>query len=130
MATLYFSNDKLRICDGSVCLVSIPPVNNKRNLLEELSNKLEFPKYFGFNWDALYDLLCDFYWIEEKNIVVFHESVKNIPNNDLSKYLNIIQATCEWWLKYNDHSVYFVFNYKEKERIKELQSKHSVQSDL
>lgn len=120
MAKLYFSNDIPRKDDVNIFFASIPPVHSKRMLLEELSNNLKFPDYFGFNWDALYDLLCELYGIEEKTIVVFHESVKNLPVFDLSHYLEIIQATCDWWSKCGDHSVFFVFNYNEKEKIYEL----------
>ena len=41
-------------------------IKNKIELLNELYHKLQFPEYFGFNWDALWDLLCDFSWIKQK----------------------------------------------------------------
>ena len=67
MASLYFSKSYSQNADLGSLLVVIPPVNSKRMLLVELSQKLQFPDYFGFNWDALYDLLCECYGIKEKN---------------------------------------------------------------
>ncbi len=120
MASLYFSKSYSQNADLGSLLVVIPPVNSKRMLLVELSQKLQFPDYFGFNWDALYDLLCECYGIKEKNITIFHESVKDIPVTDLLKYLDVIQATCEWWKGYEDHNFFFVFNSNEKDHIMNL----------
>jgi RNAse (barnase) inhibitor barstar len=55
------------------CIVAhISNINSKEELLKELNIKLKFP-YFGFNWDALYDLLRDFHWIDQKGIILVHE---------------------------------------------------------
>jgi RNAse (barnase) inhibitor barstar len=39
------------------------PVFGKDTLLHALYQSGEFPAYFGFNWDALKDTLCDFSWL-------------------------------------------------------------------
>ncbi|MDR1529711.1 MAG: barstar family protein [Burkholderiales bacterium] len=51
------------------------PVNcenilNKKQLLNLFADALEFPDYFGYNWDALYDVLCDDDWIDEHGVVL------------------------------------------------------------
>lgn len=40
-----------------VTLVDRAPVFNRQTLMHALYQSCEFPAYFGFNWDALYDLL-------------------------------------------------------------------------
>jgi RNAse (barnase) inhibitor barstar len=42
-----------------VTLVDRAPVFNKETLMHALYQSCAFPAYFGFNWDALYDQLCE-----------------------------------------------------------------------
>ncbi|MBR1933529.1 MAG: barstar family protein [Prevotella sp.] len=88
----------------------IPPVNSKCVLLNELSDKLDFPSYFGQNWDALYDLFTDFFWIQQKEIRIYHQGLRGLPESDLQVYMDIIGATKRWWAKYNEHTVKFYLN--------------------
>lgn len=37
-------------------------IHSVDELMEELKFKLNFPDYFGSNWDALSDCLTDFFW--------------------------------------------------------------------
>ena len=47
---------------------------SKQDLMEALSAALEFPDYFGGNWDALEEVLRDLGWLEAKGHVVVIES--------------------------------------------------------
>jgi RNAse (barnase) inhibitor barstar len=51
-------------------LVDRAPVFNKETLLHALYQSCEMPAYFGFNWDALYDMLVDFSWQSAKGYVL------------------------------------------------------------
>ena len=86
----------------------IETVNNKAGLLRELDEKLQFP-YFGYNWDALYDLYNDFWWIKQKNISIYHQSVKSMPLKDLYIYIKILIDTSLIWKKNPGHDVFFLF---------------------
>ena len=50
-------------------------VENIDALLCQFSNSLHFPDYFGYNFDALYDLLGDLSWLQQKEIIVCHDSL-------------------------------------------------------
>ncbi len=39
-------------------------MSNKQRIFEEIAVKLEFPNYFGYNWDALDECLMDLAWTE------------------------------------------------------------------
>jgi len=47
-------------------IVHLKRVKNEEELFIELSSKLQFPDYFGYNWNAVYDCLRDLHWIEQK----------------------------------------------------------------
>ncbi|MDR2016723.1 MAG: barstar family protein [Burkholderiales bacterium] len=51
-------------------VVDIADVHNKTQLLDRLAEALEFPDYFGHNWDALYDVLCDEAWFGNNGVVL------------------------------------------------------------
>ena len=53
----------LRRKDWYVATLDRAPVFGKDTLLHALYQSGEFPAYFGFNWDALKDTLCDFSWL-------------------------------------------------------------------
>ena len=40
---------------------------DKNSLFKEFSEKLDFPDYFGFNWDAFSDCMTDLSWLDNKN---------------------------------------------------------------
>jgi hypothetical protein len=62
-------------------------VRRKRELLTQYDRSLRLPDYFGWNWDALEEVLRDLAWLAEpRRIVVVHADVpfaprgKNRPN--------------------------------------------------
>lgn len=71
-------------------VVRIPYVGSKKDLLVKLKEQLSFP-YFGYNWDALDEVLCDLEWIINKRIVLFHEKTPSLSEDDLKIYLDILQ---------------------------------------
>jgi RNAse (barnase) inhibitor barstar len=50
--------------------IDIANVLNKPQLLEQFAKTLKFPDYFGHNWDALYDVLCDQDWFGNDGVVL------------------------------------------------------------
>lgn len=43
---------------------------SKEGFFKEIAKKLDFPEYFGHNWDAFIDCLGDLSWIGEKKIEI------------------------------------------------------------
>lgn len=53
-----------------VARVDRAPVFDKPTLLHALYQSCAMPAYFGFNWDALYDMLTDFSWKPARGYVL------------------------------------------------------------
>ncbi len=52
--------------------VDVTDIKSKEELLYSYYQAFNFPSYFGFNWDALYDALCHLdKWLEEKKYLSF-----------------------------------------------------------
>jgi hypothetical protein len=63
--------------DESAIVVRIPAgIRSKQKLLSVLADKLQFPGYFGWNWDALEELLQDLSWLPEgRPVLMVHEDL-------------------------------------------------------
>lgn len=97
-----------------------PDISEKMELLSALKYQLWLPSYFGNNWDALYDCLCDFRWIPFHKIVIDHEKLPNLDDNALQAYLEILRDAIMSWKGDNRHCLEVVFQATEMERIEKL----------
>lgn len=97
----------------------IPSVATESELYTQLSDILQFPSYFGKNWDALDELYRDFSWIENKNIVIVHKGLAQLPLNELKIYIGIVLNSVDLWNHYlnHPHSILYVFPKSEERMI-------------
>ena len=84
-------------------------LSSRADLLLELAEVLELPDYFGENWDALSDCLRDLSWIDERRIVLIHEDVPRIGNDELSTYVDVLKESVNDWAKCGRHELIVVF---------------------
>ena len=81
-------------------LVAYVPVDieDELVLLQSLAGQLQFPGYFGYNWDALWDCLCDFTWSSQRKILIKHEGLPSgLTEEGLQIYLRILNdAVVDW----------------------------------
>ena len=96
----------------------------KEDLINELKEKLLFPNYFGYNWDALYDCLCDLNWIKTSKIILIHKEIPKIDNKSLAIYLNILSDAIKLWEKDLSKSLEIVFGLKDKAIITDILNGH------
>ena len=89
----------------------IPKIDGVEHLFDELSEKLQFPNYFGRNWNAL----NDFMWIDQKDIVIVHDSFITLNENDFHVYIEILHSAVLSWSSDPEHTLRVIFrkNYKE-----------------
>lgn len=67
-------------------------ITTKSDLLDIYAKELKLPGYFGYNWDALDEVLSDFHWIKEKHIVVYHNDLPQLGQSDIQIYLSILDG--------------------------------------
>lgn len=65
---------------------------DKAVLLKNIAAALEFPDWFGANWDALEDCLSD---LPGKGYVLLFE--QPIPGDDLGVLIDILRSSAESW---------------------------------
>lgn len=69
-------------------------------LFAEFARALEFPDYFGHNWDALEECLTDLEWIPAKGYVLLITDAAHVLSNDETEYetfLEILSDAGEAW---------------------------------
>jgi len=86
-------------------------VRDKSELLHEFSRVLLFPEYFGNNWDALNDCLCDLTWIKERGIVIVFESISHLDNKTQEILIDILNEVVQFWNINNElHDIEIIIN--------------------
>ncbi len=68
------------------------PLRRKAELLRALADGLEFPSYFGHNWDALDECLRDLSWLgPESAVVLVHERLPLADHEQRRTYLDLLR---------------------------------------
>ena len=67
----------------------------KQALLKNLAAALDFPDWFGENWDALEDCLTDLSWRKAAGHVLLFDEVK--PGDDLGVLIDVLRSSAEFW---------------------------------
>lgn len=100
-------------------VLRIAGARDKSHLLRQLSEDLRFPGWFGHNWDALYDCLCDLGWIPERRVVLVHERIDPaFPEDELRVYLQLLREAVEdWRTAGSEHELVVAFSEADLARL-------------
>jgi hypothetical protein len=66
-------------------------------MLSKLAEALEFPAWFGGNWDALEDCLTDLSWLNAAGHVLLIEGAAGAPADDLGVLEDVLAAAAAHW---------------------------------
>ncbi len=101
--------------------VQIPAeIKTREELFSVLSEKLNFPEYFGQNWDALYDLLRDFSWISQHTVILAHTDIPLAEPALQKTYLEILRDSVSDWKPGEAHKLVVTFPSSLQRKISEL----------
>lgn len=96
-------------------------ISERAELFQVLARELQFPDYFGYNWDAVDELLRDFSWIKQKRIVIIHHDLPvRLKERDIKTYLEILIAAVKDWKPEEEHQLVVVFSFKDRETIQRI----------
>lgn len=86
--------------DYAVFRVDLSEARNKQDLLATIGKAMDFPDWFGDNWDALADCLADLEWSPAEGYLVLLEHCDQLHANagdDLVAALQLFGAAIDEW---------------------------------
>ncbi len=73
-------------------------ISDKASFLSEAAKAMDFPKYFGKNWDAFEDSLNDLEWAPAKGYVILYPHADRLARSpDWSTVLSIFHVAVPRW---------------------------------
>ena len=101
------ADDVPKLAASGARIVRIPRgLRSKQKLLGVYADRLEFPGYFGWNWDALEECLRDLSWLPPgQAIVVVQEDLPFGDGENRQTYLDILLSWRDYLQQTNKRSV-------------------------
>jgi len=85
---------------AAVRLIRGRDCTSKEDLLKEFARALDFPSYFGANWDALEDCLTDLEWLSSEAFVLVLTNADLILKADPESWrtlASVLQSSAAHW---------------------------------
>jgi RNAse (barnase) inhibitor barstar len=80
--------------------IDLTQARDKDDLLAALSMALKLPEWFGHNWDALVDCLCDLSWKPAPGYVLFvegHDALRTSHSGDFNTLIELFAEVADYW---------------------------------
>ena len=84
-------------------------INNKQTFLKKVAEAIEFPAYFGNNWDAFDECITDLTWCPAQRYVILYDHADIFAQSEPTQYqiaLDIFNSAQEYW---EDNNISFRF---------------------
>ena len=80
-----------------VVALSFAGVQGKEGFLKKLAEALDFPDWFGGNWDALEDCLSDLSWREAPGWVLIFRNFDALPGDERGVLVEVLASAAQFW---------------------------------
>ena len=81
-------------------------MKNVGALLNEIASSLQFPYYFGDNWNSLYDCINDLDWLSATSFIIAISNCEAIlseeTEEDCLAFGKLLFKTCSYWSEPSD----------------------------
>jgi hypothetical protein len=94
------SDDILDATGGSalkVARIGLEGVSEKEALMQRVAQALDFPQWFGGNWDALEDCLTDLSWSKAGGHVLLIEGAEGLSGDERGTLIDILASAASSW---------------------------------
>ena len=82
-----------------VSRIRISGAGGKQALMDHIAAVLQFPAWFGANWDALEDCLADLSWSKAGGHVLVFEGAADLPADERGILLDVLASAAAGWLE-------------------------------
>jgi len=82
---------------GSALALAKIHIEGKAELLESIAKALDFPDWFGSNWDALEDCLTDLSWRRAAGHVLVFEGIGSLPLDERGTLIDVLASAAQFW---------------------------------
>jgi hypothetical protein len=89
--------DATRASKLRVVRIALAGATDKDQLIARVAKALEFPAWFGGNWDALEDCLGDLSWMTASGYVLLFEGTKDLPIVERGTLVDILAEAAASW---------------------------------
>jgi RNAse (barnase) inhibitor barstar len=75
-------------------------INTKETFLKQAAEAMEFPAYFGANWDAFDECITDLTWCPAQRYVILYDHADIFAQAEPTQYqiaLDILNSAKEYW---------------------------------
>ena len=80
-----------------IARIGLEGVSGKEALMQRIAQGLEFPQWFGGNWDALEDCLTDLSWSKAGGHVLLIEGAAGLPGDERGTLVDILASAASSW---------------------------------
>ena len=80
--------------------VDLVTTHTRESLMKKMSNALNFPNYFGGNWDSLLDMITDLSWNPASGYVLLlkdAEALLELSSEEFTTFVHLCSAAVERW---------------------------------
>jgi hypothetical protein len=77
--------------------ISLAGAVDKKALMERVARALDFPRWFGGNWDALEDCLADLSWSGADGHVLLIEGGIDLPADERGILVDVLASAAASW---------------------------------
>jgi RNAse (barnase) inhibitor barstar len=88
-------------------------INSKQTFLKQAAEAMEFPPYFGANWDAFDECITDLTWCPAQRYVILYDHADIFAQAEPTQYqiaLDILNSAKEYWEANNIPLKFLVIN--------------------
>ena len=108
--TLLEGQREIQLCKDrgfSAIQIDVAGVQQKQELLAKIASAMNFPDYFGKNWDALVDCLRDLSWLSPKGVLLVLENSKELWHQPMlaGSLVEVWLLRAEFWAQHEYISV-------------------------